>query len=766
GYRAAAEGFAALADTAEIGLTWSWIAITERQRGRRALELEAWAAALPALRVVAATDESRAYRRMAVNELALAAGMAGDTARNVALALELVALVRRESTAADLRVTLRNAAMALDRAGRRDEAVAMLSEVVDGAAAAPGEIAHLEALAKLVEWHTDAAAAEPALARAQQAWALLPEGDASDLAVLFAEQLGRFHAEAGRPDSAVQYQRALRAQYETRGEELGEFTATMQLLPTLVQLNLRREALETADRAVEMVQGTGELENILSLGELHTQLLTWAGATDRAIGAYADLADRAARAGRRETAVALLERQAELEVRALRNGAAMRTLERAESLLPADATEARANLLISRVGILAELGRPDSARRELARARALLGNAPGVDAELRLAAERTRVLQMLGDSSAYASALEALRLARLQGIPSNLAHTLSVAGHLALTHDGPEAGLQLLREALDVARAAGDEESEMFRLQQLGYALLRSRNDSLAHRAFASALTLAREQGDRYIERAALTEIAVAYSHDPATYDRRRALAYFDSAATLAAHSIQNADSDRDRILTAESGRFLWERWALAHLAHGRDSSEAAAYGALAAAERGRTQAMLTLMRQDAASEISLPDVGADLEAEGRALVSPILAEGAAVLAYQMAFDSLLIWFARPGAPLRLLRVAANRDSLAQSVAAWRASLGVDGASVLRSGAMEGLRGTVGVAARADAGAAARLAAWLLPPALHAELAEVRELVVIPSGVLHLVPFAALDVGAGGRPLGSTAALRYAPSLR
>jgi CHAT domain-containing protein len=57
------------------------------------------------------------------------------------------------------------------------------------------------------------------------------------------------------------------------------------------------------------------------------------------------------------------------------------------------------------------------------------------------------------------------------------------------------------------------------------------------------------------------------------------------------------------------------------------------------------------------------------------------------------------------------------------------------------------------------------LAEVLLPAAVRRRLPPSGEIMLIPQGVLQLVPFAALPVDAAGTPFGLRYALRYAPSL-
>ncbi len=65
----------------------------------------------------------------------------------------------------------------------------------------------------------------------------------------------------------------------------------------------------------------------------------------------------------------------------------------------------------------------------------------------------------------------------------------------------------------------------------------------------------------------------------------------------------------------------------------------------------------------------------------------------------------------------------------------------------------------------AAADAAEVLAEWILAPALHGLPDGVRSLVVVPDGVLHALPFAALPADAAGGPLATSFTVSVAPSL-
>ncbi len=336
--------------------------------------------------------------------------------------------------------------------------------------------------------------------------------------------------------------------------------------------------------------------------------------------------------------------------------------------------------------------------------------------------------------SALAWHRRALALAVETGRTTDRVRSLAAVGRLEARRGDHAAGLAALREAAAIQRSRGAIETGASVLGSLAYTLRRLPEPDLPG-----------------------------------------ALAALDTAAALRAQVRARAGGDEYRLGVQDIATLPAGEWELAWLQYGAATDpERAAYGALAAAERGRAQALLDLMRGTSHTARA----GADLVAEGRRLLRAATASGAGVLSYLVTDDTLLIWYARPIAGrvrLTLHPVAVPADTLARLAARWRAALGVDQVELGSrlagddgAGVEDVLR--IGVAGAASAGTGdataigRALAALVLPEELRNAGAGRGELVLVPHGVLSVIPFGALPVG-DSTTLGLVRALRYAPSI-
>ncbi|MBL8977530.1 MAG: CHAT domain-containing protein, partial [Gemmatimonadetes bacterium] len=336
--------------------------------------------------------------------------------------------------------------------------------------------------------------------------------------------------------------------------------------------------------------------------------------------------------------------------------------------------------------------------------------------------------------SALAWHRRALALAVATGRTTDRVRSLAAVGRLEARRGDHAAGLAALREAAAIQRSRGAIETGASVLGSLAYTLRRLPEPDLPG-----------------------------------------ALAALDTAAALRAQVRARAGGDEYRLGVQDIATLPAGEWELAWLQYGAATDpERAAYGALAAAERGRAQALLDLMRGTSHTARA----GADLVAEGRRLLRAATASGAGVLSYLVTDDTLLIWYARPIAGrvrLTLHPVAVPADTLARLAARWRAALGVDQVELGSrlagddgAGVEDVLR--IGVAGAASAGTGdataigRALAALVLPEELRNAGAGRGELVLVPHGVLSVIPFGALPVG-DSTTLGLVRALRYAPSI-
>jgi hypothetical protein len=252
----------------------------------------------------------------------------------------------------------------------------------------------------------------------------------------------------------------------------------------------------------------------------------------------------------------------------------------------------------------------------------------------------------------------------------------------------------------------------------------------------------------------------------------------------------RTAVRDEDRVVVAEQDVQLTARWALAWLAIGdgaRDDS--GSRGSLLAAERGRARALRDLLRAasnppDSQRPSTDTSAGDGYPDSGELLRAPAVTR-APVLSYLLTERALLAWVVLPSGEVKVHCQRVEQSAVDTLVAGLRAQLWAASAERATEGLRErpatlfgraadslpaSCRHTAFSATRAVRGGRdsllAAAASLLLPPPLRSALpADTTELVVIPHGVLALVPFAALPVDAAGTPLGVRYALRYSPSL-
>ncbi|MDB4914995.1 MAG: hypothetical protein JWM95_2639 [Gemmatimonadetes bacterium] len=291
------------------------------------------------------------------------------------------------------------------------------------------------------------------------------------------------------------------------------------------------------------------------------------------------------------------------------------------------------------------------------------------------------------------------------------------------------------------------------------YARLPARDSALVHYLNASSeWSIA---GDALGLSHTLYRIAAFHRATGGSQGLKLASEYYDSAATALATATGRVGEDANRIVVAERDATLFSEWAATLVARGDT------YAALAAAERGRAQGLRALLAsgQRADATVAPESAKVDLATEAHGLLAPLRARRAALLYYSVGTDSLTTWLlTRDGAVTLAARVGISRDSLATLVAALRAGLGAD---EVRGGAAISTGPTPRIATDS---AARMLAQVLIPHDLAARVPAGTELIVVPHGVLGLVPFAALPMPVALSedtvPLGIRYALRYAPSLR
>ncbi len=338
----------------------------------------------------------------------------------------------------------------------------------------------------------------------------------------------------------------------------------------------------------------------------------------------------------------------------------------------------------------------------------------------------------------------------------------------------PDSALAFYRQALRIQHTIGDRVAEAETLTNIGNVYARIGQPDSALAFYRQALPIRRDAGDRDGEAGTLYNIGYVY-RQIGRLDS--AVAYFDQSTALSTTVSKRTGSDFNQLSYNETTTDAYTLWTLTWLArapHGGAGkgttptvdSASAAYGALAALERGRARALLDLM-QDTTAQI---ESGADFPAEGARLAATLRRSNSAGLVYFSTDDTLITWLFSSSGKVNVFRRAIARDTLAALVGQFRGRLGIENGTArlaLRGALLEA--GVDRVSQTGSRGSwrrrADELATILLPPEVLRRLDETKEVVVVPQGTLALVPFAALPVGGGGEPFGAKVAIRYAPSL-
>lgn len=310
--------------------------------------------------------------------------------------------------------------------------------------------------------------------------------------------------------------------------------------------------------------------------------------------------------------------------------------------------------------------------------------------------------------------------------------------------------------------------------------------------------------GDRWWEAMALTELGLLRRRAPHR-DLSGATAYLDTAVSMFEEVTRESGGDATRISFADQRYILdaYDAWVLCRIAQmrrGEEDRASAAFGMLAAMERGRAAALLDLLqRARAGSSASTareqmgrapspadPVSDSVLDLEGRALAERARGS-AAILSYLATSDTLVVWAMDRRREPRVFTVALTRDSLAAMVRRLRRSLFVEerargGLAAWTATAAKRMvlpeleRRSRGVDENDDAFAAGdtsyrvplrSLARSLVPKEVKALLPDSGEILVVPNGPLALLPFALLvDAVRPTSPTGHYLAVRLTPSMR
>lgn len=540
-------------------------------------------------------------------------------------------------------------------------------------------------------------------------------------------------------------------------EDLGHKDSALALYRS--SLGLRRQA---ADRMGEVVV----LNNIGYL--FHSR-----GRLDSARVYYRRAADALTGLGAGSAEASILTNLGAIERRTGRTASARNYYRRAlKDAQNAGDRETEAVILDDLGLVYADLERRDSA---LAYTHASLGLARDVTArteELRALNNIGSIFESMKDLDSAATYLSAARdLARALNDSVDEATILSNLALIQFDRGHVDSAMIFVRRGYAIGVEVGDSSSRSSDLLTIGSLYERMKQPDSARVYYLAALEIARAVESKLSERTALENIGFLF-HRGSRPDLRRALAYYDSAAAVIASFRRETASDMDRLAFAEGAAGLYDTWALAWLGRTDLPPRSRALASLAAAERGRARALLDLLHHSAAS----PVLGADLVAEGAGLVARLRSP---VLSYLATEDTLLVWLALPSGEIVAEQCPVRRDSLAALISKLRVGLGVDGQKVggrsgdaldagleLQPGSLVE-RGVEADSLRSDAWErpAAALSELLLPPRVARHLPRGGELVIVPQGVLALVPFQLLIINSSAVHLGERYALRYGPSL-
>jgi CHAT domain-containing protein len=541
--------------------------------------------------------------------------------------------------------------------------------------------------------------------------------------------LGMLAVRVGDPAAAVPLLDSARARYRAAGYATGEQNALGQLGTAWSALGRPHDALAALDSALELSRRQGVRQDEASNLEAMAEVYRDAGDLRRSLELYAQAEPINRELGLVVEAGADLRSQAEIRAALgaldeARNAAA-RAL---EAHREADSRFEELTDLVLLADLEARAGRPRESDSRLDEARALAG---------KLGVRRARAQVALAEARIADRAVTPLRvLATLRAARRDLA----------------EGGFGIEQEALGLEARA---------LARLG------RLDSAA------------AVGRRAV--AALDRVRVSYGSDElkATYVADKQEVYADLAEVLrrqgrTAEAFEVTDAARGRVLIeglastrrdsafhgtagrglARGDRLLRSIGALtgqlreteADLSDATDTSAAAKVRflreRLASAHREYEELAVRIR------EVSTPAtklIGA--WTTPTAVILAQLAEDEALIEYQPAGDSLLLFVARRRG-LRSIAVPLPRGGLAGRVRLARELIATRGGSAARSLPVLGGLGDL-----------------LIRPARRSgALADVRTLIVVPHGVLAYLPFAALVDSATGRYLVQDFALLVLPS--
>jgi tetratricopeptide (TPR) repeat protein/CHAT domain-containing protein len=687
-----------------------------------------------------------------------------------------LAMRREVGDRVGLGTTLVNIGFVYDELGDRDSALAYYHQALLIQRAAGDRAGEGRTLNNIGIVQDNLARRDSALAYYRQALTIRREVADRKGEGITLSNIGIALAEMGQPDSALAYyHQALTIRQEV-GDRAGEGTM-------LTNIGMVHHLLGRPDSALiyylqglaiqrEVGDRSGEGTSLFAVGFLHQRL----GRPDSALAYYREALAVQREVGDHDNEGTTLHNIGLVEIELGRPDSALAYDHQALAIQKRIRDRFGEGRTLVNIGFVHQsLGRPDSALAYYGQALAIVREIKDRTGEASALHNIGLMHQGLGrpDSALayYRKALEVERNARARAAEGQ---TLTDIGSV---HDGlahSDSALAYYRQALAVDREVRERGREGATLGKVGLVQQRLGRPDSALAYYREALAIARDVGDRAGEAVTLDNIGSLQQHALSPGDLHETVAYYDSAAAVRGAVGVHAGGEANRVSYAEQWVKLFERWSLAWLARAAAlGREPAALAALAASERGRSQALLDLMR--GTSTAAAP--GADLVAEGERLLTTARRGRTAVLSYLVTTDTLLIWIAPPQGALVVRRVAINNDSLARLVGDWRAGLGADEVSVRSRLAVREVPAldfvpevTAGRAvelrpSRERARAlGTRLADLVVPVEVRERLQDADEVLIVPHGPLALLAFAALPLDSADF-LGTRYSLRYAPSL-
>ena len=653
------------------------------------------------------------------------------------------------------------------------------------------------ARAESLYWRADTLASSGGRAGMLQALALWREAAAiyeaaharQDVADAF-DRIAEAYSHIGIPDSALShYGRALAI---WAMEDPSREATTLNSIG-LVQSTISRpdSALAYYARALRIRRGAqdrgAEAITLNNIGAAQSAL----GRPDSALLYFAEARSIRREVGDRSGEAATLNNIGAVQGALGRPDSALAYYRLALPIVRETGNRAREAITLSNIGaVQGNLGRADSALAYFARALPIqreMGDRGGETSTLNSIG---LVHSNLGrPDSALAYFATGLSVARGSGDRSGEAASLNNIGVVQSNLGRPDSALAYFARALPIQRDVSDRPGEARSLSNIGLAQYNLGRPDSALAYFAQALPIRREVGDRSGEAITLRGIGYVHLGSPARGSARVAAARFDSAAALLARIRRSAGGDANAVSFSEEGGHTFAAWsrawqrltAEAIAASDIPAATLAMSSSLAAAERGRAQALRDLLSRDRAP--SAPGLdgsdtipGADLAAEAERLLAPLRSVRTALLYYVADGDTLRTWFLSPDGALTMLpAVAKSKAELTTDIAIARGVLGADAAAARRHrgdppmGQMNtvtrDLGGHTGDLMSAEPALRA-LSEGILPTGLKTLLPPGAELVIVPHGALGQIPFAALTLPGDTVPLGIRNPLRYGPSLR